>query len=142
VFDFIASMENKKNIYGVVGKDVQESLRQLEAFMENPSETISAFTNLRYYATSEEELYRILKGEEFAEEINEYVERLKINKEKGLDVSVEFLDIVKFMKYAFRELDSKVDPNSIRYPGQCGRRVYTGQSEQPGPNPGYYLFYK
>jgi hypothetical protein len=25
---------------------------------------------------------------------------------------------------------------------ECGRRVYTGQTEQPGPNPGYYHFWR
>jgi hypothetical protein len=71
-------------------------------------------------------------------ELRKYEERIFANSNKGVDVRVGFEDLADVLDvergYA---LTRNVETPKFKFEG---RRVYTGQTEQPGPNPGYYKF--
>lgn len=130
------SLERKKTpkIYELISDEAKQILEVLRDYMKSPDRSLSEFLEI----WDPKQIKRILKSSEFFQELKAYLDRIQINKKKGENVTINPGDIKEFMRYAFSELDCRLHVSSFLPSPSRGRRVYTGQTEQPGPNPGYH----
>ena len=120
-------------LYEAVNDNAKRVLNELKKYMQYPEISIEEFLT----TGDIQENRKVLGSQELADELEFYLERIKANKEKGLSVEICQGDIREFLRFSFNSLDSRLDERYLPAPSR-GRRVYTGQTEQPGPNPGFY----
>ena len=123
----------KRTVYDLVPNKTRGALDSLRKYMESPERSYGEFL-----IGNSDEIRKILKSPEFIDELKAYLARIKVNKDKGLDITIKQGDIYEFMRASFTKLDDRAKRTCFLEPVSKGRRVYTGQTEQPGPNPGFY----
>ncbi len=122
---------NAMEVYQLVSDEGKKYLEALRGYMESPAESFSEFLE-----GNPEQIRGILASDEFVDELRSYIGRIQNNERQGLEVTIHPKDIYEFMRFSFTRLDDrKVDDCSgLLPPPHRGRRVYTGQTEQPGSN--------
>ena len=117
--------------YSANGKEIIKAFKKLEQYSRRPEELLGEFIVLerRLETLEAHNLPRRLK-----DAMESYAERLKVNRDRGLSAQINPGDLKISFTFEFSELDTSPSPSG---PDNVGRRVYTGQTEFPGSNPGY-----
>lgn len=129
---FPNSSANRIFVNKLVSNNSRGVLNSLVDYMDSPEISFSEFL-----IGESRQIKEILKSPDFERELQGYLKRIQVNEKKGLDVRIHPQDIFEFMRSSFVELDSRRYDGFLP-PRDIGRRVYTGQTEQPGSNPGFY----